>query len=662
MNHGNTEARQPGVTFIWAIALSCAWAASARAQPAVDLRTLREQAYRDAVAAVAPAVVRIETVGGLPRVGNVLFGTGPTTGLIVSEDGYVISSAFNFAGQPTSILVGLPDGTRTPAELIAADKSRMLVLLKVNVSEKLPVPDFVPADEMRVGQTSIAVGRTFDGGEPNVSIGIVSALERIWGKAIQTDAKISPNNYGGPLVDLHGRVLGVLVPLSPTDTGEVAGVEWYDSGIGFAIPLEHVNAVLPRMQQGDDLTPGVVGVSLKGRDMYSDPAEIAVVRPNSPAYRAGLKAGDRIVEIDGYEIARQVQLRHQIQQKYAGDTIRVAVMRDDERVDVQLELVDQLQPYEHPFLGVLPMRAAGLENVVVRYVYADSPAAAAGLLEGDRITQFEGQPAGDAVALRDTLSGQSVGEVVTLTIARGEEYRELEVTLADLSTGIPAELPPPRSPSDAAAPEVELPQTGAIAVKIPEFQNECLAYVPEAYDPKVAYGVVIWLHAPGGFADDELLARWRAHCDSADLILLAPKAAEPERWRPTEVEFIRKTLDQITSTYHVDPSRVVVHGHQSGASMAYLFAFNNRDKVRGVAAVDGPLAGRVAENEPLERLAFYVAAASNSRQARGIAAGVERLRAMKYPVTVVELGEQPRYLNEEEFAALLRWIDCLDRL
>ena len=85
---------------------------------------------------------------------------------------------------------------------------------------------------------------------PSVSVGIVSALDRIWGKAIQTDAKVSPTNYGGPLVDLQGRVQGVLVPASPQAEGETAGFEWYDSGIGFAIPLEDVYAVLPRLQAG----------------------------------------------------------------------------------------------------------------------------------------------------------------------------------------------------------------------------------------------------------------------------------------------------------------------------------------------------------------------------------------------------------------------------
>ena len=113
-------------------------------------------------ARVAPSVVRIETVGGLERVGKVLVGTGPTTGLIVSADGFIISSAFNFVSKPSSILVRLADGTRTPARTGRHRSQRMLVLLKVNVDEQLPVPEAVPESEMHVGQWAIAVGRTFD--------------------------------------------------------------------------------------------------------------------------------------------------------------------------------------------------------------------------------------------------------------------------------------------------------------------------------------------------------------------------------------------------------------------------------------------------------------------------------------------------------------------
>ena len=89
-------------------------------------------------------MVRIETVGGLEQVEGVLFGTGPTTGLIVDPKGYVISSAFNFQNRPSSILVRLPDGTRKPARLVATDFNRMLVLLKIEVDHPLPVPEIVP--------------------------------------------------------------------------------------------------------------------------------------------------------------------------------------------------------------------------------------------------------------------------------------------------------------------------------------------------------------------------------------------------------------------------------------------------------------------------------------------------------------------------------------
>ena len=104
------------------------------ATPRRRSRLLEQKAVIAAVERVAPSVVRIETVGGLERVEGVAFGTGPTTGWIVDPQGYIISSAFNFSNQPSSILVRLPDGTRKPAKLVATDHSRMIVLLKVETS------------------------------------------------------------------------------------------------------------------------------------------------------------------------------------------------------------------------------------------------------------------------------------------------------------------------------------------------------------------------------------------------------------------------------------------------------------------------------------------------------------------------------------------------
>src|SRR5262245_46807733 len=239
--------------------LTClAFTALPVAAQAPDLDELQERAMKAAVAKVAPSIVQIETSGGADLIGSgasgsqVRKGVGPTTGLVVSADGYIISSAFNFANKPAAVIVSVPGKReRFPARTVATDHTRMLTLIKIEVNG-LPVPQAAPKRDLRVGQWALALGRTWAPSDapPSVSVGIISALGRIWGKAVQTDAKVSPVNYGGPLVDVEGRVIGVLVPASPRAEGDAAGVEWYDSGIGFAVPLEDVNATLARLKEG----------------------------------------------------------------------------------------------------------------------------------------------------------------------------------------------------------------------------------------------------------------------------------------------------------------------------------------------------------------------------------------------------------------------------
>jgi serine protease Do len=631
-----------------------------------------ERAIKAALARVTPAVVRIETVGGLERVGQLLVGTGPTTGLIVSPDGFIVSSAFNFVQKPDSILVTLEGGSRRAARLVATDHSRMLVLLKVETEAKLPVPEFVPESEMRVGQWALAVGRTFEPSQPNLSLGIVSALGRIWGKAIQTDAKISPNNYGGPLVDIAGRVLGVLVPMSPQANAEMAGVEWYDSGIGFAIPLETVLRMLPKLAQGQDLYPGLLGISLKGADVFGEPALIAAARATGPAYKAGFRAGDTIVEAGGRAVTRQAQLKHQLGRLYSGEKIHVVATRGDERLDRDVELAEKIDPYEFPFLGILPIRpwagekAAGL---VVRYVYPDSPAATAGIKPGDRIGSFAGQAVEQTDTVVQKLQTLAPDEKVQIEVHRGDETLLLQAALGRLPENVPGELPPAHSgvaPVAAGAPaaEGEQPPVGIVALKVPEFENECLAYVPESYSPRLAYGVVIWLHAPGGLKQDELLERWKPLCEQYDLILLAPKSADRTKWQPTEARFVRRMLEDVMKRYTTDAARIVVHGHEGGAALAYVVGIVHADVVRGVAAVDAPLPRLVQlpETDPVNRLAIYTTLATKTETTAAVEAGIQRLREMKYPVTVKNVGEQGRYLTSEELEELVRWFDTLDRL
>lgn len=629
-----------------------------------DLESQEEQAIKAAADRVAPSVVRIETFGGLESVGGQLVADGPTTGLVVSEDGYVISSAFNFVQKPSSILVQLPGGgKRAAAEIVARDNARMLVLLKVNADEKLPVAPVVPREEMVVGQWTIALGRAYDADSLNISVGVLSARSRVWGKAIQTDAKISPSNYGGPVIDIRGRVLGVLVPLSPQSQGEMAGAEWYDSGIGFAIPVAEIMPHLEKMKRGEDLMPGILGIALKGNDIYAVPAEIAAVQPKSPAYTAGLKAGDTIVEADGDKIVRQAQLKHALGRRYAGDKVKLVAMRKDERIEAVVELAEKLEPYEHPFIGLLPMRdASEAAGIVIRHVYSESPAANAGIVAGDRLLEIDGKPVVDVAGALENLANHEPGETVEVKFQHGDKDQQAMIELVGLPDDVPDELPVARAPQDGD--DVERPAVGLFDVKIAEAKNECLAYVPENYHPDVAYGLIVSLHAPGGFDREKLIAQWKSLCDDNDLILLAPRSANPTRWVATELEFIRKTMDEMLSKYNIDPHRIVTIGEQAGGAMAILTAMNHRDLVRGVVAVDSalPARTRVPANDPIQRLAIQLSYAKQAKNAARIEANIKSLRDAKYPVTVNAIEAEKVELAEQDFASLVRWIDTLDRI
>ncbi len=639
---------------------------AAAAQP--DEQGLAEQqAFRAAVGRVAPSVVRIETIGGLERIGGLLFGTGPTTGLVVAPDGYIVSSAFNFLHRPASILVQPADGVRKPARLVATDHNRMIVLLKIEPDKPLPVPEIAPLAGLRVGQWTIAVGRTFEGREPNMAVGVLSATNRIWGKAIQTDAAVSPNNYGGPLVDIEGRVLGVLVPLSPMETAEVAGVEWYDSGIGFAVPAQTILELLPRLKQGKDLQPGRLGISLPLATLYTADSVIPTVRPQSPAHKAGFRGGDRIVAMDGRKIGLAVEVKQELSRRYAGDKVRITAARGKERIEREVELVAKLDPYRQPFLGVLPMRsrtgdkAPGASRIRVRYVFPGSPAAEAGLQPGDALTAVGGTKVEEVPQVRSRLTELQPGDRIPVEFLRGSESRRAEVTLADLPEGTPAgPLPPAREPGKPV--EGKRPHVGAIQVEAPDLAGGTACYVPENYDPAVPHGILFWLPPPGEIKPREILARWKAHCDRDGLILVVPKSSGPVRWQRPEARIIPPLAAQVAAQYTVDANRIVVYGRLTAGAVAFAAAFRYPQLVRAVAVLDAPAEGQIPDNDPGHRLAFYLGWATKAAMAGAVRETAGTLRQMRYPVTEKDLGPQSRELSTEELAELARWIDTLDRI
>ena len=211
---------------------------------------------------------------------------------------------------------------------------------------------------------------------------------------MQTDAKVAPANYGGPLVDIQGRVQGILVPLSPQAEGETAGVEWYDSGIGFAIPLEDINAVLDRPQdrhrrQAFVLNRGLLGITVQNPDIYGPEPKVATVAPDSAAAKAGIKTNDVIKEIDGKPVHNQAQVLHALGAKYDGDVVSGQGAARQRGEDLQGRAASAACSTRHgqAVLGILPMRDDPELGVEVRYVYPKGPADAAGIKEGDRIVK-----------------------------------------------------------------------------------------------------------------------------------------------------------------------------------------------------------------------------------------------------------------------------------
>lgn len=324
---------------------------------------LAPKAFRAAAAKVLPSTVTIESFGGVSGAGVKrgsmagirLPGEGPTTGVILSRDGYIITSTFNFLKKPPIITVTLPDGQRKVAKQLGSDETRKLTLLKVEGVDDLPVPQLAPRSQLRVGQWAVALGVGFGDEEAALSAGIISATSRIRGRAVQTDANLSPANYGGPLVDLDGRLIGICVPLSPQSADVASGVEWYDSGIGFAVPLDGADQIIEKLKKGETIKQGYLGIQAAATPDKAPGAIISGVLKDSPAEKAGIKQGDRVLKIDGEEVIDPPQLAVLIGRNDAGEEIVVTLQRGEETVEVRAKLdVAPAQPMPAPKAVPMP--------------------------------------------------------------------------------------------------------------------------------------------------------------------------------------------------------------------------------------------------------------------------------------------------------------------
>jgi hypothetical protein len=236
------------------------------------------------------------------------------------------------------------------------------------------------------------------------------------------------------------------------------------------------------------------------------------------------------------------------------------------------------------------------------------------------------------------------------------------VTLGPFDEATPAALPPARDGlGDAEKPEVAL---GVVPIKLPEFAESAVAYVPEQFEGRVPLGLVVWTKSASGDEDGKLIERWKATCHASELILLVVRSRKQAVWEPAEAQFVRRAMEHVAEKYDVDRSRIACFGEGADGPFAMRVALAMRGRVTAAAVAEAalPAALEIPAAEPLAPLAFYSAQATDSRQARRIDAGIARLRSAEYPVTNRTLAAAATTLAAEDIAELGRWLAALDRL
>ena len=285
---------------------------------------------------------------------NIARGTG--SGFLWDADGHVVTNNHVIA-EASGAQVRLNDGREVPAALVGTSPAHDLAVLRIQVSERPPtaLPIGTSAN-LKVGQKVFAIGNPF-GLDWSLTTGVVSALNRslptqdetgVIQDLIQTDAAINPGNSGGPLLDSAGRLIGVNTAIfSPS--GAYAGV-------GFAVPVDTVNRVVPQLISRGRYSRPVLGVSVDAglnemllRRTGVKGVAIAAVERGSPAAEAGLRAaridrsggvvpGDLIVAVDGRAVAEPAELIARLDEKRVGDVVKLRVLRDGREAEVSARL------------------------------------------------------------------------------------------------------------------------------------------------------------------------------------------------------------------------------------------------------------------------------------------------------------------------------------
>lgn len=360
----------------------------------------------------------------------------------ISKDGYLLTN-HHVVEDASEVTIMLNDRREIDAKVIGSDARTDVALLKVD-GTNYPALNTGNIDQLKVGQPVLAIGSPF-GFDYSASAGIVSAKSRnMMGETsvpfIQTDVALNPGNSGGPLFNQQGQVVGV-------NSRIFSGTGGY-MGLSFSIPIDVAMDVADQLKKNGKVTRSFLGVNMQDIDRnlaeaYKLPkpegALITEVKPNSPAAKAGLKAGDVVLKFNGAPISRTFELLNFLNRTLPNQTIQLEVLRDDSRRTISATLTTApddtpaksnspvAKEQRGPILGVAIRNLSEAElsrlgikgGVLIQSVKAGGLAAQSRILAGDIITQINGRAIKDSEGFIDRVS-----ELKNNTVARVGIIRE----------------------------------------------------------------------------------------------------------------------------------------------------------------------------------------------------------------------------------------------
>lgn len=271
---------------------------------------------------------------------------GLGTGMLVSEDGYILTNEHVSGGKYSSCYVTLPNGKSYRGNVVWSETNLDLAIVKINANN-LPYVTLGDSSNVSVGQTVYAIGNPIGFEfQRTVTSGIISAVERTilleeegtstyMEDLIQTDATINPGNSGGPLINANGEVIGI-------NSVKITSAE----GIGFAIPINTAKVVVQSFITNGKFAETTLGVFAYDKNVlpYLDSnlqlengIYVVQVTANSPAARYGIREKDILLEIDGVKLDKMCDLRCYIYSKQPGDTVQIKLLRN--KVEINLSVV-----------------------------------------------------------------------------------------------------------------------------------------------------------------------------------------------------------------------------------------------------------------------------------------------------------------------------------